>query len=279
MTGGTEERSRRPFPTLVREAERGRANGAAQPGRLSGRYCYLLDLDAGLAERLSLRMRMVARPIATAVVVDVPPGPLEPADLLAKPAAGLGALVVEGVLALDVQVGDRTATELIGEGALLCPADGVDDLGLLAHEARVRALEPARLALLDEAFLERVRPWPEITLELARRAVRRTMELNVQRAATCHPRADVRIALLLWHLADPWGKVGPDGILLPLPLTHQLIGQMVGAERPTVSHALARLSAAGLVTRCKSGLVLHGTAEHHIACLVARSEPGDAAHA
>ncbi|HJZ60677.1 MAG TPA: Crp/Fnr family transcriptional regulator [Miltoncostaeaceae bacterium] len=279
MTGGTADRSRRPIPTLVREDERSRAIDTAAAGRAQGRYCYLLDLDAGLADRLSMRMRMVARPVATAVVVEAPPGPVAPGALLGTSASGLGALVVKGVLALDVQVGDRTATELIGEGALLCPADGAEDPALLAHEARVRALEPSRLALIDDAFLERVRPWPEIMLELARRAVRRTMELNVQRAATCHPRADVRIALLLWHLADPWGKVGTDGILLPLPLTHQLIGQMVGAERPTVSHALARLSAAGLVTRCKSGLVLHGTAEHHIACLVARSEPGDAAHA
>ena len=98
------------------------------------------------------------------------------------------------------------------------------------------------------------------------------MELNIHRAATCHPRADARIALLLWHLAERWGIVVADGILVPLPLTHRLIGQLVGAERPSVSHALARLSSAGLVTRDPNGLVLHGTAAHHIACLVERSE-------
>ena len=92
---------------------------------------------------------------------------------------------------------------------------------------------------------ERIRPWPQIVHALLRRAVRRTMELNVHRAATCHPRADARIALLLWHLAERWGIVEPDGILVPLPLTHRLIGQLVGAERPSVSHALARLSSAG----------------------------------
>ena len=59
---------------------------------------------------------------------------------------------------------------------------------------------------------------------------------------------------------------------MPLPLTHRLIGQLVGAERPSVSHALARLSSAGLVTREPNGLVLHGTAAHHIAGLVDREE-------
>jgi CRP-like cAMP-binding protein len=98
------------------------------------------------------------------------------------------------------------------------------------------------------------------------------MELNVHRAATCHPRADARIALLLWHLAERWGVVMTDGILVPLPLTHRLIGQLVGAERPSVSHALGRLSSAGLVTREENGLVLHGTAAHHIAALVDRDD-------
>jgi CRP-like cAMP-binding protein len=89
----------------------------------------------------------------------------------------------------------------------------------------------------------------------------------------------VRITLLLWHLGATWGKVVPNGILIPLPLTHRLIGQLVGAERPTVSHALARLSGAGLVTRCKEGLILHGSSEHHVACLVERIDRGAAAHA
>ncbi len=96
----------------------------------------------------------------------------------------------------------------------------------------------------------------------------------MHRAATCHPRADARIALLLWHLAERWGIVEPAGILVPLPLTHRLIGQLVGAERPSVSHALARLSSAGLVTRRPNGLVLHGTAAHHMACLVQRADEG-----
>src|SRR5581483_6789399 len=99
---------------------------------------------------------------------------------------------------------------------------------------------------------------------------RRTMELNAQRAATCHPRADARIALLLWHLASRWGVAGEDGTILPLPLTHRLIGQLVGAERPSVSHALSRLSTAGLVSRRRGGLVLHGSPAHHISCLVER---------
>jgi CRP-like cAMP-binding protein len=134
------------------------------------------------------------------------------------------------------------------------------------------ALTSVRLALLDETFAERVMALPQITDALIRRATRRSMELNAQRAATSHPRADVRVALLLWHLAQRWGKVQRDGILLCLPLTHRLISRLVGIERPSVSHALSRLSHNGLVERCEDGLMLRGSAEHHIACLIDRND-------
>jgi CRP/FNR family transcriptional regulator, cyclic AMP receptor protein len=251
---------------------RGDGRSPASPGRRHGRYCYLFDVDEDLAAGLDHRMRLVARPMATARVHEISAGEFDLVPLLARLERGLGLLVVDGVIALDFQVGDRTASELVGAGDLLAPWTDDADVVLLASEAYSRALVRARVAVLDESFSERIRPWPQILHALLRRCVRRTMELNVQRAATCHPRADARIALLLWHLAERWGRVEPDGILVPLPLTHRLIGQLVGAERPSVSHALARLAGAGLVTREDRGLVLHGTAAHHIACLVERNE-------
>ena len=262
-----------PFPLPARSDPARRVDAERRP---PGRYCYLFDVDDELAASLDHRMRLVARPLATARVQDVSAGEFDLVPLLARLRGGLGLLVIDGVIALDVQVGDRTASELVGAGDLLAPWTSEDDVVLLASETFSRALVRARIAILDQAFAERIRPWPQILHALLRRAVRRTMELNVHRAATCHPRADVRIALLLWHLAERWGIVQRDGIVVPLPLTHRLIGQLVGAERPSVSHALARLSSADLVTREENGIVLHGTAAHHIACLIERAEPGSA---
>jgi CRP/FNR family transcriptional regulator, cyclic AMP receptor protein len=258
-----------PFPLPVRP-DRGlpRDPGFQPPGRL----CYLLDVDDDLAAGLDPRMRLVARSVVTARLQEVGAGEFDLVPLLAQLHGGLGLLLVEGVVALDVQVGDRTASELIGSGDLLAPWTSDGDVVLLASETFSRALVNTRVAVLDAEFAERIRGWPQIVHALLRRAVRRTMELNVHRAATCHPRADVRIALLLWHLAERWGIVEPDGILVPLPLTHRLIGQLVGAERPSVSHALGRLASADLVSREPNGLVLHGTATHHVACLTDRGE-------
>ena len=66
----------------------------------------------------------------------------------------------------------------------------------------------------------------------------------------------MRLTLLLWHLAGRWGRVEHGGIRLALPLTHRLLGRLVGAERPSVSHALSRLSQAGLVTNRDGALHL-----------------------
>jgi CRP-like cAMP-binding protein len=105
-----------------------------------------------------------------------------------------------------------------------------------------------RFALLDESFATRTRFWPQISQTVVRRLSRRVADLNIQRAIAAQPRLEVRLALLLWHLASRWGKVEPEGIHLCLPLTHQLLGHLVGAERPSISHALARLAHHGLVS-------------------------------
>jgi CRP-like cAMP-binding protein len=55
--------------------------------------------------------------------------------------------------------------------------------------------------------------------------------------------------MLLWHLAERWGRVTAEGVVIPLRLTHQRIAMLVGAQRPTVTAALSRMNARGLVQR------------------------------
>jgi CRP/FNR family cyclic AMP-dependent transcriptional regulator len=53
-----------------------------------------------------------------------------------------------------------------------------------------------------------------------------------------HTHVDRRLLTLFWHLAERWGRVGTDGVVVPLALTHRMLGLLVGARRPTVSSAL-----------------------------------------
>jgi CRP/FNR family cyclic AMP-dependent transcriptional regulator len=244
-----------------------RWNRSARPRRRPSSYQYLLDLDADLADEFDVRMRMVARPAVTAMVFDVDAGELPVSDWLDAALPGPGVLVLDGVVAVNLRVGDRVAAELVGGGDLLQPRCTEED-ELLPCQLDWRALVPSRFALLDATFVERVQPWPQIVCALLRRAGRRAHNLDVQRAIASQPRLEVRLALLLWHLAARWGKVEPGGIRLPVPLTHQLLGRLIGAERPSVSHALARLAQAEIVTGHGDEWHLHGSLEDQLATMV-----------
>jgi CRP/FNR family cyclic AMP-dependent transcriptional regulator len=228
------------------------------------RYCYLLDVDPDLADAFDIRTRLVVRQVATAQLFDVPVGSPWIDDLMIGN-RGLGALVLDGLFAIDVHVGGRTATELLGPGDLLQPfSRGVDEL--LERDIIRRTLVQSRVAVLDGAFLDRVRAWPGLVLTLLRRSNKRAIDLNLQRAVSSHPSLELRLALLLWYLAERWGRVEPGGIHLELPLTHAMLGRLVAAERPSVSRSLGRLAEHGLVTGGAGDWHLAGSAD---ACLSA----------
>jgi DNA-binding transcriptional ArsR family regulator len=68
-------------------------------------------------------------------------------------------------------------------------------------------------------------------------------------ALTHLPRAYERLLILFWLLADRWGRVSPEGVRLTLPVTHEVLAMLIGTQRPTVTIALRRLAAAGLLLR------------------------------
>jgi CRP-like cAMP-binding protein len=52
--------------------------------------------------------------------------------------------------------------------------------------------------------------------------------------------------------------VRPDGVHFAPPVTHETLGYLVAARRPSVSAALGRLAEQGFLTRNADGWVLHG---------------------
>ena len=235
----------------------------------SALYTYLLDADDELAEEFDVRGRIAVRQLATARVLQVGVGDCDLSGWFDIASHGPGLLILDGLVAFETRTGNRVAAELLGAGDLLqassLPADD-----LLERSCRWRALRPTRFALLDGDFVERVRPFPQVVRALVTRACRRNAELDVLRAITSQPRLEVRLVLLLWHLAARWGRVEPASVRLCLPLTHRLLGQMVAAERPSISHALKRLAQAGLISGSADDLRLHGSVEYQLAALLER---------
>jgi len=67
--------------------------------------------------------------------------------------------------------------------------------------------------------------------------------------------------VLLWALAERWGRVSPEGVRVPVSLPHRTLATLVGARRPSVTTALTALAREGLVERTPEGWLLHGDAD------------------
>lgn len=210
----------------------------------------LLDADPDLAADIAAEDLPLARRHARATVFEARRPVWDPGEL-GDPAGacGLGVFVLGGLLIRRVTVGRRSACELCGPGDLFRPWDADDAHEPLPVRVDWVVLEPARLAVLDDAFALRVARWPALTCRLMARLACRARHLALAQAATHLPRAYTRLLILFWLLAERWGTVSPAGVHITLPLTHEILAMLVGAHRPTVSIAVQRLERAGLLHR------------------------------
>ena len=208
----------------------------------------VLTEDPGLAEGLTAERLASAIRDCVAATINVPRGLWAPGEEVPAFPAGIGLLVLEGLLVRRVGVAARFGVELLGEGDLLRPWEREDVSTTLPRRGGWRALEPCRLAVLDARFAVRAARYPEVISALFARVLRRSRMLAVNIAIIHHPRVDIRLHMLFWELADRWGTVHRDGVRVPLRLTHAVLADLVAAQRQTVSKALSELASRGVVT-------------------------------
>jgi CRP-like cAMP-binding protein len=209
--------------------------------------CQVLREDPELADPIESGRREQATAECTAREVWIPAGNRAPqrGTLISDNAIGL--LVLEGLLIRRVGIDERCGAELLGEGDILRPGLGERESPTLNMTTGWSVIEPARFAVLDEEFVRHLANYPELAVSLVARALQRSRTLAVNMAIVHQARVDVRLHMLLWHLAGRWGRVRSDGTVLRLRLTHSVLADLVAARRPTVTSALSDLSRRGLV--------------------------------
>jgi CRP/FNR family transcriptional regulator, cyclic AMP receptor protein len=219
----------------------------------------IVDADADLAELLDESERQRARREALTRVRSLSPGEWDAANAVEPDLHHRGFLIIEGLLSRDVDVLGRRCVELLGAGDVLRPWRWDPDGSHVHAEVGWMVLEPTRLAVLDHGLVMRMNPWPQLGVELFARGTRRAHSLAVALAIAHHQRVDDRLLLTLWHLAERWGRVRPEGIAVPLPLSHQRLADLVGAHRPSVTTAMGDLTRSGAISRRADGIwMLHG---------------------
>lgn len=214
----------------------------------------ILELDADLAHEVQQDQRALATRYATAPVIQLDPGRWVPED----DEGCVGLLVLEGLLTRSVGLGTRVTTELLGQGDLLRPWDHDAGSAQFPMHWQWSVIEPTRLAVLDRRFAAVVARWPAMVDTLVARALRRSRTLAFQLALAQVKRVEDRLLLLMWHLAERWGRVSADGVFMPVPLTHETLAMLVAARRPTVTTALGALVRDGRLERQDGGWILHG---------------------
>lgn len=219
----------------------------------------ILDELPELSFSISGERAVSARRDLLARVLLLSPGPWLEADWVPTARGGAGLLVLDGLLIRRVGIDGRYGAELLAVGDVLRPWQREDSVASVTRESGWRVLRRTRLAVLDLDFLRRAAPYPELVAALIERTLLRSRSLAVNMAIVHQPRVEMRLRMVLWHLADRWGKVGPDGVTVPLALTHALLADLVAAQRPTVSAALGTLQRDGMLTRTPDGWQLHGS--------------------
>jgi CRP-like cAMP-binding protein len=208
-------------------------------------HVRLLDADPDIGRYLTPDERDEAESL-TVPVLDLPAGPIDMPRLLHRNGS-FGAFVLDGMLARHLRVGDLAGMRILGPGDVV--SLGTTAASMLLVESGCRAVCPVRLALLGRDVLVGAQRWPRLVAGLHARAAEQIERVAIQLAICQLPRVEDRLLALFWLLAESWGRVTPGGTVLPLALTHETLGALVGARRPTVTLALGALADRGAVLR------------------------------
>lgn len=165
----------------------------------------------------------------------------------AQKLARLGApsVVMEGVILRTVTLGVRTSAALYGVGDIL-PAAQAEPV---PFTAATRALTPARLVAIDDRVTAAIAADPALADALAARVSRHNDLLALLSVLTQLVSIEERLHVLLPHLAERWGTVTSDGVVLPAFLSHTVLAALVGVRRPSLTTAIASLAENGLFNR------------------------------
>jgi CRP/FNR family transcriptional regulator, cyclic AMP receptor protein len=212
----------------------------------------VLSPDLELAKHLTAEEREELESLSLPVLT-IGPGTFELSSLLDVNRA-FGATVLEGIVMSAQRIGEQTGIQLLGPGDLLLPGGELWP-GWLS-DVELRPPESLRLALFGDELLAAVYRWPRLIQGLCSCASDQLGRLNAQLVICQLPRVDERVLAMLWLLAESWGQVTAAGVRLPLTLTHEALGALVGARRPTVTLALRKLIRQGSILHQDTGWLL-----------------------
>ncbi len=153
-------------------------------------------------------------------------------------------LVVErGVVVIRADIPDRDRGVIVchaGAGLIILPPEQGETL---------RVLDEATLEVVSGAARDRLLELPTAG-QLILDALAETLRQKTRTIAILSSFHHVdRLRAKFRQLAGDFGRVGRHGIRLEVPLTHDLLAEMIGSARETVTRALEELQREGFLVR------------------------------
>ncbi len=108
-----------------------------------------------------------------------------------------------------------------------------------------------------KTFLQLLSTIPKIGFNFIGVLSRHLAEVALDRAQASHKWSFDRLVLTLLKLSKAHGEEMEGRTSIVLPLTHQILADMIGTSRETVSRHLARLQREGIVTQRGRTLLIH----------------------
>lgn len=142
----------------------------------------------------------------------------------------------------------RRVVVATGQGGMLLVPPGPGE--------RIEALTPSRIQIVSADALKVLLSLPSAAEAIADAFAEALRDRHTTIRNCAYVRHSERVFEKLLQLARTYGRVVPDGVRIDFPLTHQLLADMVGSARETVSLAVSELARQGLLDRQQRRYVL-----------------------
>ncbi len=213
----------------------------------------LLDAEPSLARGIERRVLDDARERLNAEVRRIEPGIWEDAHRQPPSPQFLGYLILDGAFTRETTLSGRPSLELLGPGDLVRPWVAPEALEAINVTDEWSLISSSQILVLDEELHREAQAFPSILTVLMDRVVARSRLLGFQVSICQLPRIDHRLLLTFRYVAERWGIKGPQGMKIPIRLSHRNLAALIGARRPKVSSALTSLAERGLIEQEKDG--------------------------
>ncbi|MEZ0371928.1 MAG: Crp/Fnr family transcriptional regulator [Candidatus Sericytochromatia bacterium] len=151
--------------------------------------------------------------------------------------------------------GKQITVAVLDSGTLFGEAALFEEVA--THDNFAETLDDTWLCWISASdFVAFMHKHPELNYRIMKLVGKRMLQIENRLEDLVFLTVEQRLLKLLAKLAEDHGIVIPEGVLIGIRITHEEIGNLINATRPTVTEMLSRLQKEDWISICKRQIVL-----------------------